>query len=258
METLILNKIENLLVVKLNRPESLNALTSKMLKELNNVFSEAQKDNSVRAILLTGEGKGFCSGQDLKDIENLESFSFYEHLVNNYNPLILKMRTIEKPIIVGINGACAGAGLSLALAGDIRIAKRSAKFTLAFGKIGLITDSGSSYFLVRMIGISKTFELLWTNEIFDSQKALELGIINKIFEDDEFDNKIIEFSLDIANGPTKAYAISKRFFNKIYDLTLNEVLELEAQYQEVLGKTEDFKEGVKAFIEKRKPNFKGC
>jgi 2-(1,2-epoxy-1,2-dihydrophenyl)acetyl-CoA isomerase len=224
METLILNKVENLLVIKLNRPESLNAITTKMLKELNNVFSEAQKDNSIRAILLTGEGKGFCSGQDLKDIENLESFSFYEHLVSNYNPLILKMRAIEKPIIVGINGTCAGAGLSLALAGDIRIAKRSAK---------------------------------WTNEIFDSQKSLELGIINKIFEDDGFENKIIEFSLNIANGPTKAYAISKRFYNRIYELNLNEVLELEAQYQEVLGKTKDFKEGIKAFIEKRKPNFKG-
>ncbi|MEO0202430.1 MAG: enoyl-CoA hydratase/isomerase family protein [candidate division WOR-3 bacterium] len=257
METIILDKKDSLLIVKLNRPDSLNAITTKMLSELNKVFSDAQKDESIRAVLLTGEGRGFCSGQDLKEIENLEGFSFYDHLVNNYNPVILKMHNLEKPIIVGINGICAGAGISLALAGDIRISKRSAKFVLAFSNIGLITDSGSSYFLVNMLGISKALELLWTNEIIDSQKALDFGIINRIFEDDEFDNKIVEFSTNIANGPTKAYAISKRLFNRVYGLGLGEVLELEAQYQEFLSKTEDFNEGIKAFLEKRKPNFKG-
>ncbi|MEO0144421.1 MAG: enoyl-CoA hydratase/isomerase family protein [candidate division WOR-3 bacterium] len=257
METILLDKKDALLIIKLNRPENLNAITTKMLSELNKAFSDAQKDESIRAILLTGEGRGFCSGQDLKDIDNLENFSFYEHLVNNYNPLIIKMQSLEKPIIVGINGTCAGAGISLALAGDIRICKKSAKFVLAFSNIGLITDSGGSYFLVRMLGISKALELLWTNEIIDSQKALELGIVNKVFEDEEFDSKLIEFSLNIANGPTKAYAISKRLYNRIYELNLNEVLELEAQYQEVLSKSEDFKEGIKAFLEKRKPQFKG-
>jgi len=252
METLKIDTLENLLIIKLNRPETLNAITTNMLKELNQVLSDAQKNNNIKVILITGEGKGFCSGQDLKEVENLENFSFYEHLINNYNPLILKMRSIEKPIVIGINGTCAGAGLSLALAGDIRIAKRSAKFTLAFGNIGLITDSGSSYFLVRSIGISKTLELLWTNEIFDSQKALELGIINKIFEDDEFDNKIIEFCLNLSKGSSELFAISKRFYNRIYDFGLNEVLELEAQYQETLGRTNYFKEKLRMFLEKKK------
>lgn len=257
METIKLEKLDNLFIIKLNRPENLNAINKKMLSELYQAFSDAQKDNSIRAVLLTGEGKGFCSGQDLKDIEDLENFSFYDHLVNYYNPLILKMKQLEKPIIVGVNGTCAGAGVSLALAGDIRIAKKSSKFVLAFSNIGLITNSGSSYFLTKLIGISKTLELLWTNEIFDSQRALELGIVNRVVEDDLFEKEILEFSIRIANGPTKAYAISKRLLNKIDELTLSEVLELEAQYQEVLGRSEDFKEGIGAFLEKRKPEFKG-
>ncbi len=259
METIIINKTDNLLIIKLNRADSLNALNRKMLSELLKAFSDIQKDDSIRAVLLTGEGKGFCSGQDLKDIEDLEKFSFYEHLINYYNPLILKMRSIEKPIIVGINGTCAGAGISLALAGDIRIAKKSAKFVLAFSNVGLITDSGSSYFLVKLIGLSKALELLWTNEVLSAEKALEIGIVNKVFEDEEFESKLLEFALSISNGPTKAYGISKRLFYKIEEqnLSLNEVLELEAQYQEVVGKSEDFKEGIRSFLEKRKPNFKG-
>jgi 2-(1,2-epoxy-1,2-dihydrophenyl)acetyl-CoA isomerase len=247
---------KNILYITLNRPESLNAFTTEMLMALQEAFREAESDG-IRCVVLTGAGKGFCSGQDLKDFE-AEKKSFKEALEVKYNPLIKQMMTLPKPIICGINGVAAGAGLSLALACDFRIAVESAQLTEIFINVGLVPDSASSYNLPRITGLPKAFQLCSTGEKISAQEAKRLGMVNIVVQT----NDVLKVALDryaakFASAPTKAIGMIKRILNTSFEKDLESILNEEAVNQDILGSSNDYREGVNSFLEKRKPVFKG-
>jgi 2-(1,2-epoxy-1,2-dihydrophenyl)acetyl-CoA isomerase len=241
----------------LNRPEVYNALNDGITYEIQDALKLAAKDASVRVIVLTGSGKAFCSGQDLKAASGQEKRSFMQSLHKRYNPIISAMRTMPKPIICRLNGVAAGAGCSLALACDMIIASDEATLIEVFVNIGLVPDSGSSYFLPRLIGMAKAFELCSMGTKVKAAEALQLGLINKVVAADQLDAAVKEYSDYFSQAPTKAIGLIKRMLNKSTTATLEEMLEYEAYCQEIAGTSEDYKEGVSAFLEKRKAAFKG-
>jgi len=249
------------LTVELNRPDKLNAVSDVMLAELNEVFKTAERDASVRAILLTGKGRGFCAGQDLNIARERKpedgEFSFREHLTTTYNPLILRMRQMPKPIIAAINGVAAGAGMSIALGCDIRIAAESASFVQAFVKIGLIPDSGSTWLLPRLIGMTRALDLALTGRKIGAQEALDWGMVNRVVPDENLRETAWLFANELASAPTKTLGYIKRAFDFAATSSLAEVLDHEADLQEVAGRTADHQEGIAAFLEKRPPHFTG-
>jgi 2-(1,2-epoxy-1,2-dihydrophenyl)acetyl-CoA isomerase len=256
MNSIIVEKKASVLFVILNRPDVLNAFNSEMLFELQDAFKQAELDD-IRCVVLTGNGKGFCSGQDLKDFEK-EKKTFKEALETKYNPLIKQIMNLPKPIICGINGVAAGAGCSLALACDFRIAVESATLIEIFINIGLIPDSASNFTLPRMIGIPRAFQMCSTAEKMSARDAKELGLINVIVFDQEVLNAALEkYSKKFAGMPTKALGTIKKLLSNSFDLDLNEILNEEAINQDILGNSYDYKEGVNSFLEKRKPEFKG-
>ena len=206
--------------------------------------------------MLTGAGKAFCSGQDLKSIVGKKR-SFSEVVRKCYIPIIKAMRDLSKPIICKLNGVAAGAGCSLALASDFIVASEKASLIEVFVSVGLVLDSGSSYFLPRVVGSAKAFELSTMGTKVIADEALKLGMINKVVPHDKLDESVDEIVNYYANAPTKAIALIKTMLNKSFHSSLEEALELEAQYQEIAGNSEDYQEGLKAFIEKRKAEFKG-
>jgi 2-(1,2-epoxy-1,2-dihydrophenyl)acetyl-CoA isomerase len=247
---------DNILYVTLNRPDSLNAFNTEMLMELQSAFKEAESD-SVRCVVLTGAGKGFCSGQDLKDFES-EKKTFKEALDVKYNPLIKQMMNLPKPIICGINGVAAGAGLSLALACDFRIAVESALLIEVFVNVGLVPDSGSSFTLTRIVGLTKAFQMCTTAQRLSAQEAKRLGIVNVVVQTgDVLNTALSKYSKKFAKAPTKAIGMIKHLLNNSFEKNINQVLEDEALMQDIAGKTHDYREGVNSFLEKRKPSFKG-
>lgn len=241
----------------LNRPEVYNALNDGITYEIQDALKLAAKDASVRVIVLTGSGKAFCSGQDLKAASGQEKRSFMQSLYKRYNPIISAMRAMPKPIICRLNGVAAGAGCSLALACDMIIASDEATLIEVFVNIGLVPDSGSSYFLPRLIGMAKAFELCSMGTKVKAAEALQLGLINKVVAADQLDAAVKEYSDYFSQAPTKAIGLIKRMLNKSTTATLEEMLEYEAYCQEIAGTSEDYKEGVSAFLEKRKAAFKG-
>jgi len=241
----------------LNRPEVYNALNDGITYEIQDALKLAAKDASVRVIVLTGSGKAFCSGQDLKAASGQEKRSFMQSLHKRYNPIISAMRAMPKPIICRLNGVAAGAGCSLALACDMIIASEEATLIEVFVNIGLVPDSGSSYFLPRLIGMAKAFELCSMGSKVKAAEALQLGLINKVVAADQLDAAVKEYSDYFAQAPTKAIGLIKRMLNKSTTATLEEMLEYEAYCQEIAGTSEDYKEGVSAFLEKRKAVFTG-
>ena len=253
----ILKETKNqVLYITLNRPESLNAITTEMLMELQRAFKEAESDD-IRCVVLTGAGKGFCSGQDLKDFES-EKKTFKEALEVKYNPLIKQMMCLSKPIICGINGTAAGAGLSLALACDFRIAVEAAQLIEIFIGIGLVPDSGSSYKLPRLTGLAKAFQMCTTGERINAQEAKRIGLVNIVVQNGE----VLKAALDrygkkFATAPTKSIGMIKRLLNSSFEKTLDEILNEEAIAQDAAGNSNDYREGVNSFLEKRKPAFKG-
>ena len=243
--------------ITLNRPEVYNALNDEITFELQNAFKVVGKDDKVRVVVLTGEGKAFCSGQDLKSSSAQKNRSFSESLHKRYNPIIRAMRSLPKPIICKLNGVAAGAGCSLALACDLIVASEDASLIEVFINIGLVPDSGSSYFLPRLVGMAKAFELCSMGNKVKAADAVKMGLINSAVKADTLDAAVKEFTDYFAHAPTKAVGLIKRMLQKSATASLDEMLEYEAYCQEIAGGSEDHQEGLKAFIEKRKPVFSG-
>ena len=244
--------------ITLNRPETLNAFNDLMVEETTNAFKQAGRDAAVRCVVLTGNGRGFCSGQDLADTQTRDdNFSIGDHLRHGYHQLIKQMVRLEKPVIGMINGVAAGAGCGVALACDIRIVSDKASFVLAFSRVGLVPDSGTNWFLPRLIGYGRAYELAITADRLPADKALAWGMVNQVVPHDQLGEVTTAWAERFANGATKAYGLAKRAMYKSMGMSLDEALEYEAQLQEIAGKTHDFKEGVQAFLEKRVPEYKG-
>ena len=241
----------------LNRPEVYNALNDDITFEMQDALKVIAKDDAVRVVVLSGEGKAFCSGQDLKAASGQEKRSFIDSLHKRYNPIIRAMRNLPKPIICRLNGVAAGAGCSIALACDIIVAAEEATLIEVFINIGLVPDSGSSYFLPRLVGTAKAFELCSMGTKVKAAEAYQLGMINKVVAADKLDEEIKLYTDYFSVAPTKAIGIIKKMLQKSTTSSLDEMLEYEAYSQEIAGRSEDYKEGVSSFLEKRKPNFKG-
>ncbi len=250
-------KNEGVCTITINRPEVYNAVNDGVTYEMQDAFRQIGKDKEVRVVVLTGAGKAFCSGQDLKAVMGDEKDTFINIMKKRYNPLIKLMRELPKPIIGRINGVAAGAGCSLALACDIIVADEAAKFTEVFINIGLVLDSGSSYFLPRIVGTHKAFELSTMGSRITGKEALEMGIINKAVPADQLDEAVKFYADYYATAPTKAIGLIKKMQNKSGHSSLDQMLEYEAFCQEIAGSSADYQEGVNAFLEKRKAEFKG-
>ncbi len=243
--------------ITLNRPDVYNALNDGITYELQDALKAVAKDDQVRVIVLTGEGKAFCSGQDLKEGSEQENRSFIDSLHKRYNPIIRAMRNLPKPILCKLNGVAAGAGCSLALACDIIVASEDATLIEVFVNIGLVPDSGSSYFLPRLVGMAKAFELSSMGTRVKAKDAYDMGLVNKVVPAQQLDLAIKEYTSYFAQAPTKAIGMIKKMLNKSSTSSLDEMLEYEAYCQEAAGRSYDYKEGVTAFLEKRKAKFLG-
>ncbi|MDH4070599.1 MAG: enoyl-CoA hydratase-related protein [Ignavibacteria bacterium] len=249
---------DGVLTITMNRPDVYNAFNEEMKEELNNAFRSAERDNEVRCIVLRGAGeKAFSSGQDLKEHQGKKR-SLKESLEKSYNPLIRKMRSIEKPIIGMINGVAAGAGFSVALASDMRVMSSNAKLIQVFIRIGLVPDSGSHWFLPQMVGPARAFEYAVTGRDIDAAEAERVGLVNRVVPPEKLEKETMELARELAMAPTKAIGLIKRTLNKASSTDLNGILDYEAYIQQIASETEDHQEGVTAFLEKRPARFKGA
>ncbi|MBI4851511.1 MAG: enoyl-CoA hydratase/isomerase family protein [Acidobacteria bacterium] len=259
-KTLLFEVNENIAKIVLNRPEAMNALSTDLAMELIEVFQDLATKDNIRAVILTGTGKAFSAGGDVKQMATVlgdDAPAKFRLALDIYHKLILLMRQLSKPIIAAINGVAAGAGFNLALACDVRIAAESAKFSQAFIRIGLIPDFGGTFFLPRIVGSAKAMELMMTGELIDAEKANQLGIVNLVVKNNELDETANFFAQQASSLPTAAIGRLKKLLDSSSTSSLTEQLELEAQMQMEASATEDFREGVKAFVEKRQPKFTG-
>jgi 2-(1,2-epoxy-1,2-dihydrophenyl)acetyl-CoA isomerase len=243
------------LTITLNRPDVLNALNAAMHQGLCAALKEGRNDD-VRAVVITGAGRGFCVGQDLNEFRD-RAGDIGGRLRGTYHPTIRGIRTLDKPVIAAVNGAAAGAGLSLACACDLRIASEEATFVPAFINIGLIPDSGGTFFITRLIGQSRALEWLGSGRRLSAAEALEWGIVSEVVEPTVLGTRAAEVADELAALPTRAIGMTKRLLDRAPAATLDEQLEWEAQLQAVATQTDDFREGVEAFLEKREPHFQG-
>ncbi len=256
--TLLWQIDSKVLTITLNRPDVFNACNDELTTELQQAFSAAHDNEDVRCVVLRGSGRAFCSGQDLKEAPGSPGRgSLRDSLERRYNPIIRQMRAIPKPVIAGINGVAAGAGLSLALAADMRVMSSAARLVEAFAAIALIPDSGATWFYPRMMGYSRAFEFATLNAPITAEEALQLGLVNRVAAPDAFDDALMSLAKSFANGPTQSYGFVKYLLNKGMNADLEEMLNEEVDYQQRAGESEDYREGIAAFAEKRKPNFKG-
>ncbi len=243
------------LTITLNRPDVLNAFNAAMHQALSAALKEAKADD-VRAVVITGAGRGFCVGQDLTEFRDAPG-DIGERLRGNYHPNILALRRLEKPVLAAVNGPAAGAGLSFACACDLRLAAVSATFVPAFINIGLVPDSGGTYFVRRLLGTSRAFEWMTSGRRLSAAEALDWGLVSEVVEDEKLAERAAERAAELAAMPTRGVGLTKRLFDHAENATLEEQLELEAQLQTAATQTADFREGVDAFLEKRKPRFEG-
>ena len=244
-------------MITLNRPEAFNSFVQEMAMELQSRLEECNNNNEIRCIILTGNGKAFCAGQDLKEAIDPNGPEIEEIVKKHYNPIIMKIREINKPVLAAVNGVAAGAGANLALACDLIVATKSASFIQAFSKIGLIPDSGGTFFLPRLVGLPKATALMMTGEKVMAIDAEKMGMIYKVYDDEEFDDQVMKLAEYLSSMPTRALGFTKKLLNESLNSNLFSQLDLEGKMQVLASKTDDHKEGVKAFLEKRKPDFSG-
>jgi len=259
-QSILCDQNEGVLKITLNRPDKLNALTDTMLQELRDAFATAAGDKAVRCVLLTGAGKGFCPGQDLGNVQEMSRGGkphYGEHIRTNYNPLILAMTRLPKPVIAAINGVAAGAGMSLAMACDVRIASDKASFLQAFINIGLVPDSGSTWFLPRLIGRQRALDLMLSGRKLSAAEALDWGLVNQVVAAEQLMDEAMKLAARYAGAPTFAIGHLKRNLDFSHVRSLEETLELEAKAQEDCGGSADHEEGIQACVKKRTAMYKG-
>jgi 2-(1,2-epoxy-1,2-dihydrophenyl)acetyl-CoA isomerase len=256
MRTVLTSRDGAVLTISLNRPDAYNAFTRELHSEFHRALSDEAADPTVRAVVVTGAGKAFCAGQDIREFSEM-SGSIRTALEETYHPNVRAMRALSKPIIAAVNGAAAGAGLSLAVACDVRVASDAAVFVPGFIGIGLVPDSGGTWFLHRLLGYARAFEWMSSNRRLSAAEALEWGLVSEVIPAADFEARIAEIAATWAAMPTRAVAASKRLFDHAYGSSLEDQLALEAEEQEQATETDDFREGVNAFLEKRPPSFTG-
>jgi len=257
MSPVLFESKEGVAIITLNRPEKFNAFNRDMTLMLQEKLDEC-KNSSIRAVYITGAGKAFCSGQDLEEVSDpINGVDVTVILKEHFNPIIKRIRKLEKPVIAAVNGVAAGAGANIAVCCDIVVAAKSASFIQAFSKIGLIPDSGGTYFLPRLIGWQKASALFMLGEKLSADEAEKIGMIYKVLDDDKFQEQAFAIALTLAQMPTKALAFTKLALNNSLINNYEDQLHDEEILQERAGRTNDYKEGVQAFLEKRKPNFTG-
>ncbi len=258
MPETVLFKIENNVAhIIFNRPDKYNAVNRDTAMKIQQHLDECRDNDDIRAVYLSGNGKAFCAGQDLGELQGDDAPTLTRIVAEHYNPIVLKIRNLEKPVICGVNGVAAGAGANIALACDITIAKESATFIQAFSKIGLIPDSGGTYTLPRLIGLQRATALIMLGEKVSARDAEKMGMIYQAVADADFPAAAIAVAEKLAQMPTVGLGYTKRALNATFGNDMEAQLELESQLQTAAADTEDYEEGVTAFLEKRKPIFKG-
>lgn len=257
MEYILFNVENNVARVTLNRPAVFNSMHDAMRQELIGVLDECAARADIRAVYLTGEGKAFCAGEDLQEVTDPNGPSLTTIISTGYNPIVLKIRAMEKPVVCAVNGVAAGAGANIALACDISVAKASASFTQAFSKIGLIPDSGGTWTLPRLVGMQRATALMMLSDKISASEAASMGMIWKVFADETFADESYQIALTLAQMPTRGLGLTKRALNQSFSNDFTAQVEVEDILQSKAGNTEDYREGVAAFLEKRKPVFKG-
>lgn len=248
---------DQVMILTLNRPDKFNSFNREMALQLQDALDKASADANVRAILLTGSGKAFCAGQDLAEAIDAKGPGIPRIVEEHYNPIVSKIRSIEKPVIAMVNGVAAGAGANIALSCDVVIAASSASFIQAFSKIGLIPDSGGTFFLPRLIGFQRASALMMTGDKVTAAEALQMGMIFKTFPDESCMEEAMKIAVNLSMMPTKALGLTKRLLNESLFNTHDRQIALEGKIQVEAASTYDYNEGVNAFLEKRKPVFKG-
>jgi len=259
-ERIMLEFRDNVVILTLNHPEAQNAVSTRMLEDLTDAMTRiVDPDNGARCLLITGAGRGFCAGANLSDRLKEESQAADDRTVLEkwYHPLFLRLRDLRMPWISAVNGPAAGVGMSLALSADLVLAARSAYFLQAFRQVGLVPDGGATYLLPRLIGTARSMELSLLAERLPAEKALEWGLINRVCEDERLMEEALDMAKNLADGPTVAFSLMRKAYWQSMDNTYEQQLVLEDGYQKALKLTEDAKEGPRAFLEKRKPTFKG-